>query len=454
MKIAASLPTAKDSARLEPLRTGRRYSTIKQIVIVVGAQGGLGVCGFATGTIAARLLGPAARGELAAIQLFGSLFATFATLGLSEATTLFSARDPGNARSHVCSAMLLSAIIGAPILYLSYLAVPYLLSAQSAIVIRSCQWYLLILLFYISFSFPHCALRGLGDFTVWSALRYLTPGASLIALYAAWLTGRISPQFIALFGLVTLGVLSLPFALYIMFRRISGPWRPHPTSWIPMLSFSLPLVGSALPKQLNLRLDQMVMAALLPPRLLGLYAVAAAWSSLPAPILEGVGAFLFPHVAAHDSAEVQARALLQVTRLATPLALIEVFVCCLLTPWGLTKVFGEPYRESIPSALILMVAGTTLYLGELLEQGLRGLGKPMPILWAELGGLLITGLALAALLRPLSIVGAAIASLLGYTMVWSILVANIRSATGFSLADILVPSRSEIRKFWELASLS
>ena len=390
------------------------------------------------------------RGELAAIQLLGSLLATIATLGLSEATTLYCARDPENARSHVCSAMLLSTITGAPLLFFGYLTIPYVLGAQTHVVIETTRWFLLIVLFYIFFEFPHSAMRGLGDFASWSAFRYVTPAASIIALTVAWMSGRATPQFVALFGLATLGVISLPLSFYIFARRISGSSRPQPTFWIPMLRFGIPLAGGALPKQLNLRLDQIVMAALLPPRLLGLYAVAAAWSTMVGPIFEGLGVFLFPHVASYDSIEEQAQALVQITKFATPIAIVEVLAFCSITPWGLTFVFGEPFRESIPSAIVLIIAGTTLYLGQLLEEGLRGLGKSMPILWSEVGGLTITALSLAVLLRPLSIMGAAISSLLGYSIVWLILLGQVRSITGFTIAEILLPSSSQIQEGWKM----
>jgi O-antigen/teichoic acid export membrane protein len=422
--------------------------TLKQIVILIGAQGGLGVLAFATGTIAARLLGPKGRGEFAAIQLLGSLFATFATLGLSDATTLYCAKDPKNAKSHVCSAMLLSAIAGAPFLFVGYLAIPHILSSQSEIVISTTRWYMLIVLFYLLFEFPHGAMRGLGDFAGWSAFRYVAPVSSLVVLLIAWLTGHVSPQFIALFGLGVLSVLSWPLAFYIFRRRLSGSTRLKPQLWIPMLRFSLPSVGSALPKYLNLRLDQVVMAALLPPRMLGLYAVAVAWSSMIGPIFEALGAFLFPRVALHTSPEGQTRALLQITKFATPIAAIEIITVCLITPWGLTVVFGESFRESIPAALILIVAGAALYLGQLLEEGIRGLGQSMPIFWSEIAGLIVTALSLAALLRPLGILGAAISSLLGYTTVWLVLLTRVRLLTGSTITEILFPSRAELQRGW------
>lgn len=432
----------------EPHRSIQLGPILKQLMFLIGAQGGIGLCGFMTGTLSARLLGPSARGQLAAIQIASSLLATFATLGLSDAITLYCARDPRNARSHVISSMLLSTIAGSPVLLAGYMVLPYLLRAQDPAVIQAARWYLLVAVFYVLFSFSQSAMRGRQDFALWSASRYLTPAATLFALAVAWLTGRITPQFIALFGLAMMGLMAIPSTLFILMRRLSGTMRPRPDSWMPMLRFSVPLVASALPKQLNLRLDQMVMAALLPPRLLGLYVVAAAWSTMTGPIFEGLSAFLFPHVASHGSVEGQALALVQFTKFATPIALLEVIVFSLITPWGLTLLFGNAYRQSVPSALVLVVAAATLYLGQMLEEGLRGLGKPMPILWAELGGLLITAFSLAALMKPMGIIGAAISSLLGYTVVWSILVNRIRAATGFSFAQILLPSTCDIRRGW------
>jgi antigen flippase len=415
---------------------------------VVGGQGGIGLCGFLTGTITARMLGPAARGELAAIQVSASLLATLATLGLAEATILYCARDPRNARSHVSSAVILSLIVGAPILLIGYKAIPYLLSAQTPLVIRATRWYLLILLFYVFFEFPHGAMRGLGDFALWSIFRYIAPAASLTALAVAWWTSRVNPEFVSLFGLTMMGILSLPLVLFMIARRLSGTIWPDLSSWLPMLRFGVPLVVSALPKQLNLRLDQLVMAALLPPRLLGLYVVAAAWSAMTGPVLEGVGVFLFPHVASQKSLESQTRALVRITKLATPIGLVQVLAFAAITPWGVVAIFGQAYKQSIPSALVLVLASSTLYLGQLLEEGLRGLGQPMPILWAEFGGLLLTAFALVILLRPMGIMGAAISSLLGYTAVWSILLTRVRVLTGFSILEILLPNMSDLQRSW------
>ena len=65
-----------------------------------------------------------------------------------------------------------------------------------------------------------------------------------------------------------------------------------------MLTYGLPCMMTGLPQMLNLRLDQIAMAALLSSRELGLYVVAVAWSGGAAPLLNSIGAVLLPAVAA------------------------------------------------------------------------------------------------------------------------------------------------------------
>ena len=107
-------------------------SFAKQVAITVGANGGLAVLNFASGTLAARLLGPTGRGELAAIQTWAGFLATVATLGLTEAVVLFCAREPNRAGRYISSAVVLGLIGCAPMLLLSYLLMPILVVGSSA----------------------------------------------------------------------------------------------------------------------------------------------------------------------------------------------------------------------------------------------------------------------------------------------------------------------------------
>jgi O-antigen/teichoic acid export membrane protein len=77
------------------------------------------------------------------------------------------------------------------------------------------------------------------------------------------------------------------------------------------------------------------------------------------------------------------------------------------------------------------------------------MGRPYAVLRAELTGLAVTAVALIALLRPMGIMGAAIASLLGYSTVSAVLLINARRYTGMPFADFLLPRFDEIRLILE-----
>jgi Na+-driven multidrug efflux pump len=88
-----------------------------------------------------------------------------------------------------------------------------------------------------------------------------------------------------------------------------------------------------------------------------------------------------------------------------------------------------------------------------LEEGLRGLGHPAVALWAELGGLVVTALALLMLLIPFGIMGAAVASVLGYSAVMVTLAVFVRRLTGCSLSTLFRPNQRDIRQIRERVQL-
>ncbi len=187
----------------------------------------------------------------------------------------------------------------------------------------------------------------------------------------------------------------------------------------------------------------MLMAALLAPRLLGFYVVAVAWAGIMTPLFQSVAIVLFPHIASHRTRAEQVSLFARVLRLGFPLALSTASLLALITPWGLPLIFGTRFGTSIPSALVLVFAGAILGINSMLEEGLRGLGAPKAVMWSELGGLIVTFLILLVLLKPMGIMGAAIASLLGYSAVAIQLLYWTHNLIDCSVSSLLFPSMSE-----------
>ena len=426
------------------LRLRRASALVADTLFTAGTNIVLAVLGLASGILAARLLGPHGRGELAAIQTWPSVVATLAMLGMPEATVYYTARDHSAAGRYLGSGILVALISSIPFMLMAYLAMPLLLHAQAPAIVWAGRWYLLLVLIYALVGMMLHPLRGRSDFAHWNALR-LGPNVLWISvLGVAWAFSLATPTFVAAGNLVALALLLFPFGLLVT-RRVPGPFTPDLQKLPPMLHYGLPCMMTGVPQMLNLRLDQMLMAALLPPHLLGLYVVAVAWSGAAAPLLSAVGAVTTPAVASAADRAQGARRMAAAARGTAVLALVLCMALAVLTPFAIVILFGEGFRASISAALVLLPAAGVLGFSFVLQEGLRGLGRPYAVLKAELTGLVVTGLALAAMLRPMGIIGAAIASLLGYSTTMASLLFCIQRYAGVPATALLLPRSEEIQ---------
>lgn len=399
---------------------------------------------FGSGTIAARVLGPVERGSLAAVQTTAGLMLTLGQLGASDALVYEAARVPSRTATYLLSAIVITAAGLSLSLTCGYFAIPFVLNAQTAPTIGAARLYLLLSISVIALAIPHAALRGCGRMRLWNVLRFEAPITWLSAIVIAALARTPTATTVVEVYLAIRIAASVPLGLWICRAAIPGRFALDTATLAPMLKFGLPEAASHFPKSLNLRVDQILMAAMLPPRLLGLYVVAVAWSGVAWPLPNAIGLVLFPHVASQPRAN-RVHALARMTRLTAPVLLFSGAVLCVATPWGIPLIFGVQYLESVPAGYLLILAALALQLSQLLEEGLRGMGDTVAILRGQILGLVVTLIALTLMLRPWGIVGAALASVLGYTTVAMSLIASACRSSGATPADFLVPSIEELR---------
>jgi antigen flippase len=413
-------------------------------IITAGINLVLAVLGMVSGILAARLLGPHGRGELAAIQTWPFFVASLAMLGMPEAVVYYCAREPSQAGRYLGLGMIVTLISSVPFMAVAYWLTPLTLHAQAPATVQGARWYLLVVPVFASVGMLPNALRGCSDFVSWNLMRVM-PNALLIGvLVLAWICSDTMATFVAAANLVALAVLVFPFAAIVV-RRLPGPFTPDMQKLPSMLRYGLPCMMTGVPQMLNLRLDQMLMAALLPAHDLGLYVVAVAWSGAPSPLLTAIGAVMAPAVASVADTAHGARRLAAGSRITAALAIVICASLAVMTPIAIIILFGERFRASIPAAVVLMPATGVLSLNVVLQEGLRGMGRPYSVLRAEMAGLVVTAIALVATLRPLGIMGASIASLLGYTTVLAVLLIDARRYGGVSMRELLLPGVKEIR---------
>jgi O-antigen/teichoic acid export membrane protein len=391
--------------------------------------------------LAARLLGPIGRGELAAIQTWPMLLAALMPLGVPEALIYFSAREPQRAGRWLTTAIGVALVSCVPFALVGYLLMPRLLSAQSDAVVNAARVYLWILpIQAVVGMLPH-PLRGRQDLLFWNIVRPLANLVWIGVLTLHILLHMNDPVSISEKNLIALVLLAVPLGLIII-RRIQSPFRPSISLAPPLLRFGGPLVLSTLPSMLNLRLDQLLMAGFLGSRQLGFYVVGVAWSSAVAPLVTAVGITLLPRVAAVQP-EMQASLLAQSTRLGMFLAIFSGIITAVAAPISIPLLYGADFAPAIPVAIILSLAGGVSAFNQVLDAGALALARPRFVLFAESSGLIATLGLLWLLLPSLQLIGAALASFVSYTIVSLVLIRCIRQQTGLPLRILLVPMHED-----------
>jgi O-antigen/teichoic acid export membrane protein len=392
----------KDRLRGRAGRAVRALATARSfrahMLLTTGSNILLVLLGVLTGALAARLLGPTGRGQLAAIQMWPNFLAVVGNLGLPDALVYYSARARADCGRYLGSAVSLNLLVSLAFMALGNAAFPVLLGAQEPQIVSAARWYLLLLPVQALWLPYHC-FRGRSDFAAWNAARFLASFGWLGLLVFGSIIGWSTPAFLALAYLTVLAVLAIP-VLALTRRSIPPPYRPDPRQWGPMLRFGLPSVTSGVPRALNLRLDQMLMAALLPVQTLGLYVVAVTWSNAVGPLPNALANVLFPQTAATSDPEARRQVFATGIRLAVLSSVSIAVVVAMITPWTLPLLFGPAFAAAVRPALVLVGAAAIDAVNMVLEEGLRGLGRPGLVLRAELCGLAVTAIALCCCSAP------------------------------------------------------
>jgi O-antigen/teichoic acid export membrane protein len=379
----------------------------------------LAAVGLLTGMLAARLLGAEGRGELAAAQAWPMLLATLGGFGLTEAIAYFVARSPSRARAALATGLLLAVPFTLVAVVAGAWLLPRMLSGQTMEVQQVAMMSLALVPLLTLSAAPSQALRGVGRHRAWNVLRLVTPLLWLVTLVAVRGTDHATVPTLALafIGAATLA----GFVTHVhAWRTLAGSAVPERSLVRPMLAYSAPTMAATIPHWLNLRLDQLIVIALLDARAVGLYVVAVAWSGAAHPLAEVVAHNAVPALAGAKGTWQRARLVYRAGALA---ALATSVLVLAATPTLLPVIFGAEFQGAISVALIMVLAGGVEATNAVGAECLRGVGRPRAVMFAACVGLAVTIVALPVLVLVGGIMGAACASLLSYS---AILVAQRR----------------------------
>lgn len=393
--------------------------------------------GVGTGSITARLLGVNGRGELASIQLWASLIVTLGVVGLPAAVTYYSSRSPANAGAYYLTAITIALLIAIPLMALAYWNLPYLLSSQTESTIRSAQAYLLFVPLGMITGLSLAPLQGQVKLLSWNMLRLAASLLWLIGLGFLVLHGTANPQLVSMGYLVVVFVLASLY-FWTVLAKIKGPFMIRPELAKLLLSYGAPSSLATMPSQSTLKLDQLLMAALFTPGTLGLYVVAVTWSGALTPLLSAISYVVFPYLSRLHSDEHRGAALARIMRGSFILNLVLAAALALVTPLAIHTLFGPAFEPAIPMIYVLIVGTILSGMKSILAESLRGLGLPKAVMVGELIGFGATSLLLLIFMRTYGMMGAAVISVLGYSITFILLLTFSSRAVNVPISQLVV----------------
>jgi O-antigen/teichoic acid export membrane protein len=414
----------------------RLHATLRgALAASLGASTGIQLLTIATGIVLARSLGPAGRGELAALVLWPAVIATVGALGIPDALTFQTARRTAPLGTIVGTTLAVTAVQSAVLVAVGVALVPLVSSSGLAYVALSFIPLSLMTLCLLN------VLNGLGRARAYQALRVAVLVNIAVGLAVLTVASRVIVEralYVHLGAHLLVGVAALALLLREPGIRL-GIDRQFARS---TFAFGVRSHLHGVATLLNERLDQLMISVLLAPASLGLYVIAVTLTSATSLVGSSVALVALPEVARLHAPVEQLAAVRRHLRITAALAVVVTVPLVALAPRLIQLFFGSSFSPVGNVCRVLLVAGMLLSVSRALAALLTAVNRPLDAGFAEGGGLVVTAVALAVLLPPFGLMGAAIASLVAYgaTLAW--MLRRAARALDASVSSLLFTPRS------------
>jgi O-antigen/teichoic acid export membrane protein len=391
---------------------------------------GINALGLVNSILLSHWLGPVGRGEIAAAMLWPMLLAYLSSMGIIPASSYFAACQGSRLQSIFSNAMVLAMIQSSIALVVGYLTLPYLLHSQSANVISTAQLYLLVIPMTLTAQYATSILQGRLQMSAFNWLRTIIPFGYLAGTVALQISGRLVLVNIVILHLGLSAATWLGAMAVLRRSGIRPAFRPDVALGKDMLKYGAKVHAGDISGLANQSLDQVLMAAWLPPVYLGLYVVAVSSAALSQLFSGSVKMVTTPSIAQRESKSERTAVLQGVFRRYWLLSFLIALAISAALPIAIPFVFGISFKAAIWPAEVLLLGTFLAGAREVLAGGAQALGDPWLGSRAQLGALVVTVLLLYLLLPRMGIMGAAIATTAACATQLVIVVAGLRNSHG------------------------
>jgi O-antigen/teichoic acid export membrane protein len=398
---------------------------------------------FVALVVVTRALGPSGRGTIAFITVAAILLARVARLGVSEATTIFTAQRPGQRPALLTNLVLFvstSTAIAASIVCALLAAMPASLRPGGI----GSDELVLLALGALASGFADAGytfLLGCSRFRLHALTSAVT--AWLYVLLVAVLEASVGLT-IARAALAWIAIQLLKgFFMLAVAARDAGVGAPDRALLGEALRFGVRAWFGSLSDALNDRLDQIITAFIASQAVLGFYSVAVNASEILFYLPAAAATALLP-VAARSDPRARADGVLRTFRSVTLVSLGCIGLGAALGPLLVPLVFGEPFQEAVRPFLLLLPAALGYVALGIFSSALVASGAPGR---SSVGPLVSLALATAldfVLIPRYGASGAAGAAAIGYLAGGGAALALYRGWASFSWGVLLRPEAGDL----------
>jgi O-antigen/teichoic acid export membrane protein len=427
---------------------------IRNIKMVFSTNALALVCGLLTSLLSAWALGPAGRGDLLIVMLWPPVCALLATFGLTQAHRYWAAKDPSCVSMLFSNAILFSLVVGLGALALAEVIIPHLVGQRSPEVMWLVRIYLLNIPAALVQFLMIGLLEGSRRFGWAGSSRLITFVVQAASYLVLWLLNHLTVE-TAAFSAMAGQFAAMFLSLFAVWRQLRPSWQPSWLQWRNAVHYGLRGYPGTVADFATLRMDQLLLGGLASSTAIGLYFVAVRLSEITAILAGSVADAVMPEVAAAKHSDRADNLLARSLRLTVYTHLIVLVPLWLAAPHILRIVYGPSFSAAGGTFRILLVASVVLTAGGIAVSGLNGFGHPGLSTIARVSSAVVTVVALLTLLPRLGIAGAAIASLLGYSVMMIVAFIALMRQRECSMWSYLKPRSSDLpltqlRSLWRV----
>src|SRR3984957_652431 len=364
-------------------------------------------CGAATGIMTARLLGPAARGELATVILWPTIFSNLGLMGCNWAVAREVAKNPKNERNWIAAGTVVGLATACIYFTAGYFLLPWLLPPDRRHLLPVARLFLLLLPFDILNQVLLAVEHGRMRWSRYNLLRLSFFVFYFILIGLIGVTGRVQIRwFVAAF--LASQLLSLLVRVWVhrksfvvgksLFRECSH-----------LIRQGMPFFGATISNLISLQLDTILVVGLFNAEASGIYAVACAFANGQSSLGEALGITSFAALSNETDLKKQGKIITETFRQSMLVSCgVGIAPFCLI-PILVGPLFGSGYAKAIRPAMLLALSAAVMGSANILNQGLRGAGRPQAGFASQMVGAGVMALSMFFFLRGFGLMGRAFA---------------------------------------------